>query len=165
MFDEIIVNIKTAEKKKISRKIYNAAQTYDNFILGISIVPDEAVNFLVEIFSSKELFENKGIEHFLLEVNVDLLKYTIPHRLKILEVLSRNADNFAMELSRHSIGDFIARAYSCDVAYKTLLQLSEGRKNEKHVAFVGVDILMRRLNKNSDIYPLVSLLWRKLLNE
>jgi len=80
-------------------------------------------------------------------------------KVQLLNTLISNADRFEDELSRHAIGDFIARAFQSDVAVARLDQLSHGGSKARHVAFVGFDVLRMRLAKSEPLYEKVMEKW------
>lgn len=164
MFQEMWCQIETATDKKLPRAIADVADQYDDLMLGYSTIPDEAVEFLAKVFSCERILHARGIEHFLLEINVDLCKYTEEHRAKLLKTLVENAGVVKDELGRHSIGDFIARAFPSELAFATLLALSAGTFLEKHVAFVGLDVLRMREPKESFLYRKIESKWSQMLD-
>lgn len=164
MFQEIYSKIAMAADKKLPRAITEAAEEYDNIMLDYAIVPDEGIEFLLTVFSCKRVLHAKGLEHFLLEINVDLIKYTHEHRMKLLKVLVENAQYVSDQLARHSIGDFIARAYTADLAFKVFIQLSKGTPEENHIAFVGLDVLKMRESKASLLYKKIESKWAEMID-
>jgi hypothetical protein len=164
MFHDLWREIEAAEDKKLPRVVAKVAEEYDDMMLSYEIVPDEAVDLLVRVFSFEPILNTKGLEHFLLEINVDLCKYTNAQRAKLFNALIENAKYVKDELSRHSIGDFIARAFPSELALATFLALSEGTASEKHVAFVGIDVLRMRVPKDSVLYKKIIRKWSEMLN-
>lgn len=145
---EILNDINSVEEKRLARTIYKSSQRYDDLVLSQPVVPDEFVDFLLKFFSCGRVQGSKGIEYFLLELNVDFCKYTPPQKEKILANLIANAGYFNDQLGRHSIGDFIARAYDPEIAFPALQSLALGTPKEKHVAFVGFDVLRMRARRD-----------------
>lgn len=163
MFNELLQEITAATEKKRPRVIYKCAQAFDDLILDYEIVPDEAFKFLIALISNKQVHQSRGIEHFLLEMNVDFCKYTETQKDQLLKIITDHAGSFIDQLSRHSIGDFIARAYPPKVAYGTLTTLTLGGASENHVAFVGFDVLRARIDKTDALYGKVISQWNAIL--
>lgn len=163
-FLDLWQTLQSVEDKKFARAIYHTAEQFDDFLLGYSVVPDAAVDFLIRFFSDERVAHSSGIEHFLLEMSCDFCKYTEVHQRKILNVLLANAGRFSDKLAKHSIGDFIARAYSPDVAFSTLLSLSHGSYGDKYVAFIGLDVLRMRADKTHPLYRNIIASWQYLLD-
>lgn len=163
MFKDFLTRISKSSDEKMRRTLVELAADYDDKILEFETVPDEAVDFLVAVFSDGRVLNSQGIEHFLLEMNVDFCKYTTDQHARILAVLSQNIAAVRDELARHSIGDFIARAYSPEVAYEKFAELSRLSNREVHVAFVGLDILRRRVSKDDPIFAKIEKRWNELL--
>lgn len=165
MFEKLWQQIESASEKKLPRVISEVAEQYDDMMLEYSVIPNEGVEFLVQVFSSDRVLHAKGIEHFLLEINVDFCKYSLEQRTKLLNTLIKNAGAVSDELGRHSIGDFIARAFPRELAFQTFFTLSAGTGLEKHVAFVGLDVLRMREDKESDFYKNIEIKWREMLSQ
>ena len=163
MYNELLHKITAAMEKKRPRIIYQCSQAFDDLILEYEILPDEAFKFLIALISNKQVHQSRGIEHFLLEMNVDFCKYTEAQKDQLLKVIIDYAGSFIDQLGRHSIGDFIARAYPPKVAYGTLATLALGRPSEKHVAFVGFDVLRSRVDKTDALYDKVISQWNAIL--
>ena len=164
MFQELWESIETASDRKLPRAIADAAKRYDDMMLGYEVVPDEGIDFLIKLFSSERVLHASGIEHFLLDINVDLCKYTLGQRTRLLNVLVDNAGRVADELGRHSVGDFIARAYPSDMAFATFLDLAARSHQDRHVAFVGLDVLRMREPEESALYRKIEKKWLEVLN-
>lgn len=165
MFQTLWYQIENASEKKLPRVIAEVAEQYDDMMLEYSVIPDDGVEFLLRVFSCERVLHAKGIEHFLLEINVDLCKYTLEQRQKLLNTLIENAGTVSDELGRHSIGDFIARAFPRELAFRTLLSLSAGTRLQQHVAFVGLDVLRMREDKGSELYKKIEKKWRAMLSQ
>ena len=152
-FKEMSVNffneILDLNKKNINLKMKSVIEEFDNAMLECDMAPNEAMEFLLNFFSCEKIYETKGIEALLLEMNVDSIKYNFEQKQKILNVLLKNAGNFSNPLVRHAIGDFIARAYPFETSFATFKLFAQGFSPERHIAFVGFDVLRMR-NKNSD---------------
>jgi hypothetical protein len=123
------------------------AEAYDDFILELETVRDDAWHVIISIFSDEELLKLRGLERFLLELNVDLTKYSARQLQELLNLLQSNVSRMDHEIARHAVGDFIARAYPIEIAMKAFERLAEGLPREKHAAFVGLDILLRRADR------------------
>jgi len=163
-FNALWPELESASDKGLARAIKHAAEKYDELMLEHELVPDEGFDFLLQVLSSSRVAKARGIEHFLLEVNVDFCKYTADQQTRLLRSLIVNAGCFADELGRHSIGDLIARAYPAQVAFNALEGLAQGSPFEKHVAFVGLDVLAVQLPVESPLYKSVDKRWRELMN-
>ena len=144
----ILATINGAGERDLARAVADAAGKYDESILMCDSVPDEAVEFLLALFANERVLHSRGIEHFLIEINVDRCKYSEPQLLRILAILLANAKRVNDRLGRHSVGDFIARAYPPEVAFEALLSLSKGTKEEKEIALSGLDVMRMRQRKN-----------------
>jgi hypothetical protein len=164
MFQELWSQIDVANDSKLPKVIASIAEQYDEIVLSYSNIPDEEIDFLAEFFSCERVLQAREIEHFLLEINVDLCKYTEKQRMKLLKTLIENAGAVTDQLGRHSVGDFIARAYPSDLTYTTFLALPIRTPSEKHVAFVGLDVLRMRESKESNLYKKIEKKWRELMN-
>lgn len=162
--DELRRKIESTPDRALARAISEASEIYDDLTLECKTIPAEGIEFLVWLLSNRRVLAAKGIEHFLLEVNVDFCKYTEDQREKLLEVLISNARHVNDELGRHSVGDLIARAFPTDVAFRVLKNLSSGVPAEQHVAFVGFDVLRLRTSSESSLYPAIQREWRILLD-
>jgi hypothetical protein len=163
MFAELLEKIDHTTAGNMRRTVVSLAQQYDDFILLHESVPDEAVDFLLKLFSDPRVLGASGIEHFLMELNVDQCKYTQKQLRSILGVLVHNVDAVTDELGRHSIGDFIARAYPNDIAFTTLVALALQSPAGRHVAFVGFDVLRKNVPEESSLHASVELQWNDLL--
>ena len=163
MFDDLWLQIEHADDKKLPRVISAVAEEYDEMMLEYPVIPDEGFDFLLRIFSCPRVLRAKGIEHFLLEINVDFIKYSPVQRTKLLDKLTEVCGTVSNELGRHSIGDFIARAYPEELALQTFLALSERGTFERHVAFAGLDVLRMRANKGGNPNTRVEEKWREML--
>lgn len=163
MFQGLWLQIENADDKKLPRVISAVAEQYDEMMLEYPVIPDEGVEFLLQIFSCPRVLKAKGIEHFLLEINVDFVKYSPMQRTKLLEKLIEVCGTVSDELGRHSIGDFIARAYPEELAFHTLVALSERGMFERHVAFSGLDVLRMRAQKGGNPNKRVEEKWREML--
>jgi hypothetical protein len=155
--------IEMTPDRALPRAIREASESYDDFILECEKIPAEGIEFLLWLLSDRRVLAVKGIEHFLLEVNVDFCKYTEHQRDQLLGVLSGNAQHVSDELGRHSVGDLIARAFPADVAFSALKRLSLGTPAERHVAFVGFDVLRLRTSSESSQYPAIQREWKNLM--
>lgn len=163
MFQELWLQIENADDKKLPRVISAVAEQYDEMMLEYRVIPEEGFDFLLQIFSCPRVLRTKGIEHFLLEINVDFVKYSPMQRAKLLEKLIEVCGTVSDELGRHSIGDFIARAYPEELAFQTFVALSEKGVFERHVAFAGLDVLRMRANKGGNPNKRVEEKWREML--
>lgn len=164
MFQEWLKKLDAATDRNMRRTIVELAALYDDFVLIYDTVPDEAFDFLVNIFSDERVLRAQGIEYFLIELNVDFCKYTQGQREKILAVLVQNIKLVSDNLGRHSIGDFVARAYPPEVAYGTFLSLAGRSNSETHVAFVGLDVLRKRVPKEGTLYSKIVAKWEEISN-
>jgi hypothetical protein len=162
--DQLRRKIELTADRALPHSIREASETYDDFILEHKTVPKEGIDFLLWLLTDRRVLGGKGIEHFLLEINVDFCKYNEEQRDQLLEALTSNAQHVSDELGRHSIGDLIARAFSAEVAFSTLKKLSSGTPAERHVAFVGFDVLRLRTLSESSLYPAIQREWLELLN-
>jgi hypothetical protein len=163
MFQELWLQIENADDKKLPRVISAVAAQYDEMMLECPVIPDEGFEFLLQIFSCQRVLKAKGIEHFLLEINVDFVKYNLVQRTQLLEKLIEVCGTVSDELGRHSIGDFIARAYPTELAFQTFVALSERGASERAVAFSGLDVLRMRANKGGNPNKQVEEKWREML--
>jgi len=120
------------------------SNAYDEYILELESIPEGAWNVLLGIFSDSTFLGRRGLERFLLEMNVDLPKYSPQQLREFLDVLVTAVSFMSHEIARHAAGDFIARAYSEDVAIRTFKKLASGLPKEKHAAMVGLDVLLRQ---------------------
>jgi hypothetical protein len=161
--NELRRKIESTPDRALPRAIREASETYDDFILECNEVPTEGIEFLLWLLADRRVLAAKGIEHFLLEVNVDFCKYTEHQRDQLLGALSGNAQHVSDELGRHSVGDLIARAFPADVAFSALKILSSGTPAERHVAFVGFDVLRLRAPAESSLYPAIQREWLNLM--
>lgn len=155
-------DISAAPDSKMERAIKRAAAIYDDYVLSFSSIPDNAFKFLEQLFSSKRVLASKGIENFLLEINVDLKKYSSEQLARLLVMLLGNADDVADKMGRHAIGDFVARAYPVDIVYPKIEAFADGTPRQKHVAFVAADIWRRRLDKGDPMHAKVARIWTLL---
>jgi hypothetical protein len=165
LFSDILKDICAADERKRPRIIAKAAEEFDEAVLGHSRIPQQVFDFLIEIISCPEVASSRGVEHFLLEVNVDFCKYTSDQQAALLETLLQNGGSFVDQLSRHSIGDFIARAYLPEVAFSALKKFSKGGETEQQIAFSGFDVLRKRIDANSPMHGRLTKEWRILLNK
>ena len=150
MFNDLWLQIEQANDKKLSRVISAVAEKYDEMMLEYSVIPDEGFDFLLRIFSCPRVLGAGGIEHLLLEINVDFIKYSPVQRTKLLDKLIEVCGTVSNELGRHSIGDFVARAYPEELALETFHTLSKKGTYERHVAFAGLDVLRMRTNRGGN---------------
>jgi hypothetical protein len=67
------------------------------------------------------------------------------------------------ELGRHSVGDFIARAYAPELAFSTLVNLAARTRQDRLVAFVGLDVMRMRQPKESALYRKIERKWLEVL--
>lgn len=162
VLDEILNEITTVRKEQVAIIISESAEKFDEMVLGYEMVPEEFVAFLLKLFSCSRVQNSHGIENYLLELNVDFYKYTESQKEKILSCLKKNAGFFIDKLSRHSIGDFIARAFSPEVSFKAFKELTRGNSNEQHVAFVVLDVLRRRIPQNPKLSDEIIQSWNEL---
>ncbi len=127
-----------------AKSVAKLAAAYDEYLLERDDVDDEAWRFLLDIFQDPILLARPGIEHFLMEMNVDLVKYSPAQLQEFSELLPRSVAMMTRDISRHAAGDFIARAYPPSVALRVLRALSALGAREKHTALVGLDVLIRK---------------------
>src|SRR6476469_7770677 len=165
MFDELLKKLDTSSDSNVKRLVAELAEAYDNWLLLFDEVPEEGVNFLVKIFSHQRVLRAQGIEHFLIEINVDKCKYTQEQLERILETLVENAGTVCDELARYSLGDFIARVYPAEISYKKLSALACRSDGERHIAFAGLDLQLKRVSKNHSHYKLIEQTWREILTD
>jgi hypothetical protein len=137
------------------------AEQYDELILELHQIPDDVWNVVKVMFSDRDILARRGLEHFLLEMNVDLPKYSSTQLREFLSVLIANVDAIDSELARHAVGDFIARAYPPNIALKAFQTLAIGHPRAMHAAFVGLDIL--RLRSEGPLADVISRLHQDLL--
>lgn len=162
--DELRRKIEMTTDPALPRAIREASEAYDDFILECETIPAEGAEFLLWLLSNRRVLAAKGIEHFLLEVNVDFCKYTKEQRDQLLTTLFNNAQHVSDALARHSVGDLIARAFPTDVAFSTFKKLSVGTPAERHVAFVGFDVLKLRTSSESSLFPAIQQEWQSAVN-
>ncbi|MBB6092021.1 hypothetical protein HNQ60_000867 [Povalibacter uvarum] len=91
----------------------------------------------------------------------DLPKYSARQLQEFLQILVSNVVHVDEDGGRHAAGDSIARAYPSEVAIKALEKLATGHPRDKHVAFVGLDVLYHRVDP--DLLPRVLALHGQLL--
>lgn len=162
--NELRRKLELTPDRTLPRAIREASETYDDFILEHQLVPSEGVEFLLWLLADRRVLGAKGIEHFLLEVNVDFCKYSEEQRGQLLQALTSNAQYVSDELGRHSVGDLIARAFSAEAAFDALKRLSLGTPAERHVAFVGFDVLRLRTPSESSLHSAIQREWLNLVN-
>jgi hypothetical protein len=121
------------------------SEAYDEFLLETQQVPTEAWSVLKSVFSDKRLLAKRGIERFLLEMNSDLTKYSAVQLQEFLTILIPSVVDMAHGIAHHATGDFIVRAYPEEIAHRALKSLSRGTAEQKHAAFVGLELLRARL--------------------
>jgi hypothetical protein len=126
------------------RSLAKLAEAYDEYLLERDAVDIEAWHLLLGIFQDATFLSRPGIEHFLMEMNVDLLKYSGEQLQEFLGLLPKSISMMTRDLSRHAAGDFIARAYPPQIAFRSLKALSVMGAREKHAALVGLDVLTRK---------------------
>lgn len=162
VFDDLWHEVSAASDKELPRAIRAASEKYDDLTLECRSIPAEGFDFLLKMLLDIRVMRTRGMEHFLLEVNVDFCKYTPQQQGRLLMALLEKAGSTTNELVRHSIGDLIARAYSADQATDALMKLASGNALEKHVAFVGLDVLIQNESKDSPRYKRVEAKWLEL---
>ena len=163
MYREFLERLASTNDGKLRRTIVEIAALFDEQMLLCATAPDDAVEFLVELFSNQRVLGVGGLEHFLLEMSVDACKYTASQLGRILETLIANSVHVADELVRHSIGDFIARAYSPDIAFQSLNELSKLTARQVHIAFVGLDVLRKNVPVCDPLYAAIEKRWVELM--
>jgi hypothetical protein len=131
-------------QSEAAKSVARLAEVYDEYLLERDAVDNEAWRLLLDIFKDPILLARPGIEHFLMEMNVDLMKYSAVQLQEFLELLPQSVAMMTRDISRHAAGDFIARAYPPAVALRQLQKLSSLGAREKHAALVGLDVLIRR---------------------
>jgi len=161
-FDDLLDRVKKTPDKSLPRAIRAVAAKYDDLILECSVIPDEGIRFLLALFSDIRVLHSRGIEHFLLEINVDFHKYTQDQRDRLLSVLIDGASHISDQLGRHSVGDLIARAYPSDVAFKALEEIAKRGLLGRRVAFAGFDVLRMQRSKDVAFHEKVMCKWREL---
>jgi hypothetical protein len=129
------------QAKSTTSSLSSLAELYEEAILEEKYVPDDAWWVIEQIFNDTQLLKRRGVERFLIELNVDLPKYSPAQLQALLQSLLANTKSMEHEIARHASGDFIARAYPQEIAFRSLAQLAKGTAREKHAAFVGLDIL------------------------
>lgn len=148
-------------KGEARASVAKLARQYDEFILEFEQVPVDAWNVLLEVFRERKVLQQSGLENFLLELNVDQSKYSAEQLLELLRLLESGAADMEHEIARHAAGDFIARAYPPEIAFKTLSRMAAANARERHVALVGLDVL--RHHAYPEMVSAISDLTRALL--
>lgn len=95
-----------------------------------------------------------GARSFVLSLYNDFEKLTVEQRASLLEAFDAEADNFGDEMLRHSVSDLIARKYSSQEALRVFIQWANaGSPNRRHMALVGLDVLIMasRLNARDQV--------------
>lgn len=158
-YEKWLQDIEVTPEKILSKTIKRVAEEFDESLLLAEEATPEAIEFICRLFSTHKFLRSKGIERFLLDMNVDLYKYPESARNRFLEIMMTGAKEVSDQLGRHSIGDFIARAYPPEVALDKYFALSKGLQRERHIAFVMLDVLRRRANPSDELFEGIKQAW------
>ena len=107
----------SAEKESVIKDI---SHEYSEDILDYENFPEEYLEFLVEILSTKELYMKDGIYHFLVLVGTDTDIMTEEQLERIVLAIKSNYHNYLNKMLCFTVCDFIAYYYPEDPARKVL---------------------------------------------
>jgi hypothetical protein len=159
LYENWRTEIDHASSKELPSLVARIAEQYDESLLLKDVVPEDAFSFITYIFSEPKVLSSRGLERFLLDMNVDLFKYSKDMLDKFLATLMEQANNVVDPLALHSFGDFIARAYDPEVALDVHRRLIKGTERERKVGFVVIDLLRRRVKATDPIGAKVMQQW------
>jgi hypothetical protein len=138
---------------KRDRAFWSLSLEFEDQLLTVESIPDEAFDFLIEIFSNKEIAGGKGLTHFITAIYTDFEKFSGLQKSKLLDLFVEHHEKYSDELTRHSVADLIARRYPNEMALDCFFELiSKGTPEGKHIVRVGTDILCRRLDASNPLY-------------
>ena len=143
-FDDLSIAFEQELSAPGSRSLRRLGEIYDDYILELERIPEAVWAFYSKLFRTPTVLARRGLEHFLLEMNSDLEKYSAAQLQEFLTILGENISRMEHEIARHAAGDFVARCYPPQIAFRTFQAWSRKHPRDQHAAFVGLDVLKHR---------------------
>lgn len=106
--------------RRTRQSLRRVAAQYDELLLALNVVPDDAWNLVRAVFSEQDFLKKRGLDTFLIELSTW-------RRMRADTQLATSLRGLIPARSR-----------------KALEKLATGHAREKQVAFVGLDVLRHR---------------------
>jgi hypothetical protein len=161
VYDELREKLQTATKSTHPKgMVSKLADAFEDAFLEETTIPDGAFDLFVEIFSDERLCKLPGLSWFIGVFFTDFDKLSEAQRGRLLEVFSAGSAHYSDEMTRHAIGDFIARKYSPEQAVSCFsAMMRTASAHAKQIALTGTDILMKRTPSSSPLYEQIDAIW------
>jgi hypothetical protein len=144
--------IHSSKPKEINPRLKDIAISMEDSLLICEQVPEDAFDFLVELFSQENTAGAEGLSHFIRFIFNDFYKLSYAQSEKLLELFVDNSHKYQDEVVQISIADLIARKYSNAVALSSFQKIADhDDENSKRFAYFGLDVLRIRANVDQSI--------------
>ena len=111
--------LKSSIGSNVSSELKTISFELEDSLLLNNTIPVDAANFVIQILSLAPLTSSDGIAHIFAALLSDWHKYDNEQRSELLCVLKENVSNFRDQGAIWALGDFVARAYDPETAFKT----------------------------------------------
>lgn len=165
-YDQIRASLNAAAASRHPKgAVSKLSYEFEDAYLTDEVVPQGAFDLFKEIFSDQRLSALPGLSSFIAAFFTDFEKLSKQQRDELLDVFANGAGHYSDELTRHAIGDLVARKYSPEQAVRFFKNLiAGGGAYQKQIALTGADILMKRVDPNAPLYEEIDSIWSDAQN-
>lgn len=144
--------IRSSVAKELNKRLKEIADSMEDGLLICDHFPEDAFDFLVEIFTHENTAGTAGVSHFVKFIFNDFYKFSDAQSERLLKVFEDNSSKYEDEVSLISIADLIARKYANTVAFDSFRRLTDrDDENSKRFAYFGLDVLRIRANVGQSV--------------
>lgn len=164
--DEMKLLIENTPARKLDRELYRLSLLFEDNLLVEKVFLDDYFEFFLWLLCNPSTSKSSGLSHFIVAVFTDRHKLSACQKLKLLEIIVKYVPNFKQEIVRYAVGDFIARTYDVADARSAAQDLcKDGSSESKYVAFVILELVMKRLGPEEPEWKVAQSLMKHLTHE
>ena len=142
------------------------AREFEYNLLGSTAMPDEYVDCIVSVLSSRVISQLDGSEEFVLNALMDVEKTSESQRRRILSAIVDWFHTYKTDALRFAIAEYISRCFPENMALATLENIgSSASKDAIGSIRMGLEVLLFREGVSSEFRSSVFQVEQNLLRE
>ena len=147
----------TGGKKELKKQ----ASDLESFTLACTEFPIEALNLIVEIISTKELFSKSGIDNFIVKLSTDMYRLSDDQKSILLTAICNKYSEYTELEWCWLLGDLIAGNYDASIAMQVFREIfPSATKEGKEGVALGLDVIYKQSGRDPKLEKEI----KKILN-
>jgi hypothetical protein len=141
-----------------------ATQFGDDMLLQ-DAVPDDYFQLFLDILQTRELYEMPGVSDLFTTLYIEREKITDQQNPRLIDAIVANYHCFSDDNLCLVICDMVARIWPPAIALGALEEMAKTRHaTAVNAVCVGLEVILRHLERNSELYLRASVKYRQLMS-